>query len=110
MARGSHLLGLSLSGSKVHHQDPLHLECVLLPQRHVQLNRDSGMLASELASLWRYLLLDGGLPSVSLRLLPSVMSVTLLLKEVGFYSWRRWPRGDRHHGLNSRSILHPSCG
>jgi hypothetical protein len=30
-SRGSHLLGLSLSGGEVYNQDPLHLRCVLMP-------------------------------------------------------------------------------
>jgi hypothetical protein len=68
--RGSHLLGLSLSGGEVHHQDPLCLKHGLTPWWHVQLNHGSGLLVSELASPWHYLLLGGGLPSVGLCLLP----------------------------------------
>jgi hypothetical protein len=76
--RGSHLLSLSLSGGEVHHQDPLRLESGLMSCRRVQLNCGSGLLADELASLWRCLLLDGRLLSASLRLLPPLMSVMSL--------------------------------
>jgi hypothetical protein len=43
---GCHFLGLSLSGGEVHHQDPLRLERELVPQRRVQLDIGSGLLAS----------------------------------------------------------------
>jgi hypothetical protein len=48
------------------------------------LNHGSGLHAGELASPWRYLLLDGGLPSTGLRLLTSMMSMLSLDEEVGF--------------------------
>jgi hypothetical protein len=94
--RGSYLLGLSLSGGEVHNHDPLH--------------HGNGSLTSELASPWCCLLLDDGLTSVGLRLLPSMMSVTSPEREVGFRPWRHHPQGNRHHGLNGRSILHSWCG
>jgi hypothetical protein len=100
--KGRHLLSMSLSGGKVHHQDPLCLVRGLVLQWHMRLNRGSGMLAGELVSPWRYPLLDDGLPSAGLHLLPPVMSVTLPKREDGFH-----PRGNRHHGW---SILHPWCG
>jgi hypothetical protein len=47
------LLGLGLSGSEVHHQDPLHFEGRLIPRRRVWLNRSSGLLVAEPALPWR---------------------------------------------------------
>jgi hypothetical protein len=76
----------------------------------VWLNCSSDLLAGELASLWRCLLLGGGLSSTSSRLLSSVMSVTLLKGEATFWPWRHRPRGNRHHGLCGRSVLYPWCG
>jgi hypothetical protein len=81
--RGSHILGLSLSGG-VHHQDPLCLECGLTPRLHVWLNRSSGLLAGELALSWLYLLLSDGLPSAGLCLLRPLMSMTSLEREADF--------------------------
>jgi hypothetical protein len=66
--RGSHLLGLSLSGGKVHHPDPLLLEHWLMPRRRVQLDHGSGLLASELALPCCCPLLGGQLPRKGLLL------------------------------------------
>jgi hypothetical protein len=82
--RGGHLLGLSLCGGEVHHQDPLRLKHGLVPWWCMWLNHGSGLHAGELASPWRYLLLDGGLPSTGLRLLTSMMCMLSLDEEVGF--------------------------
>jgi hypothetical protein len=81
--RGSHFLGLSLSGGKVHRQDPLRLEHGLVLWRHMLLDRGSALLAGELASLWCCLWLSSGLPSTDLCLLPSLMSMVLLEREAG---------------------------
>jgi hypothetical protein len=72
--------------------------------------RGSGLLAGELASLWHYPLLGSGLLSADLRLLPPVMSVMSLEREASFWLWHRRPRGNRHRGLSSRSVLHPWYG
>jgi hypothetical protein len=52
--RGSHLLGLSLSGGEVPHQDPLRLKCGLTLGQCVRLNRGSGSLTvvPPLAQRW----------------------------------------------------------
>jgi hypothetical protein len=84
VGRGRHLLGLSLSGGEVHHQDPLRLMC--------------GLLADELASPWHYPLLGGGLPSTGLRLLPPVTSLTSLEREAYCHPW-----GNRRRGLSGLS-------
>jgi hypothetical protein len=108
--RGCHLLVLSLSGGEDHNQDLLCLECRLTPWRHMRLNCGSGLLAGELALPRCYLLLDGGLPSVGLCLMPPLTSVTSLEKEGSFKPWSHRPRGNCHHGLSGRSVLHPQCG
>jgi hypothetical protein len=71
-------------GGEAHHQDPLHLKHGLLPRRCVWLDCGSGLLASELASSWRCLLLGGRMLSTDLHLLPSVTSMVSLDGEVGF--------------------------
>jgi hypothetical protein len=103
---GSRLLGLSLSGGEVHHQDPLHLVCGLVPRWRLQLNCSSVSVGSELASLWRCLLLGDGLRSTSLCLLPFVTSVTSLEREADFRPHHRHPWGNHCHGFNGRSALH----
>jgi hypothetical protein len=108
--RGSHLLVLSLSGGKVHHQDPLHLKCGLAPRRCMQLECGSGLLASELASQWRCLLLASGLLSTSLHWLPPVMSMISFKREANYRPGCRCSWGDRPRGLSSQIILHPWCG
>jgi hypothetical protein len=102
-----HLLSLSLSGNEVHHQDPLHLGCGLAPWWRVQLNRSSNLLAGALASPWRCSSPGGGLPSMGLRSLPFMTIVMSLRREAGFRSWYHRPRGNYHHGLSGRSVLHP---
>jgi hypothetical protein len=109
-ARGSPLLGLSLSEGKVHNQDPLCLVYGLAPRCHVRLNHGSNLLIGELASPWRWPLLHCGLPSGGLHLLPHVMSVTSLKMKVGFPPWRYHPWGNRRRGLSGRSVLHPWHG
>jgi hypothetical protein len=59
--------------------------------RHVRLNYGSGLLASELASLSRCLLLGGGLPSMGLCLMPTLISMTLLMVESS-----SWPEQPEH--------------
>jgi hypothetical protein len=108
--RGSHFLGPSLSGGKVHHQDPLCLERGLMLWRHVQLDRGSGLLASKLASPWHCLWLGGGLPSMSLHLLTPLKSVALLEGEAGVRPRPGRPRWSRRHGLSAWSVLRPWCG
>jgi hypothetical protein len=108
--RGSHLLGLSLSGGEFHHQDPLRLVCGLAPRWWVRLNRGSGLHADKLASLWRCPLLGGRLLSAGLRLLPPMTSTTSLEREAGFWPCCRHPRGNCHHDLSGRSVIHPWCG
>jgi hypothetical protein len=103
--RRSHLFGPSLSGGEVHHQDPLCLKRGLVLWRHMWLNHGSGLLTGELALPWHRLLLGGGLPSTSLHLMPSTMSVTPLNGEVGFWPWHNSLHGNRHHGLMRTSIL-----
>jgi hypothetical protein len=78
------LLGTSLSGGKVHHQEPLHLVFGLMAWQRMQLNRDSGLLVGELASLWHCPLLDSGLSSAGLRLLPLMISMMSLKTEANF--------------------------
>jgi hypothetical protein len=102
-SRGTHLLGLSLSGGELHHQDPLHLECRLALWRCVWLNHGSGWLAGELASPWRCLLLDGALLSASLHLLPSVTSMTSPKREAGAFSIR----GVVVTGVSGAPVSHP---
>jgi hypothetical protein len=63
VGRGSRSLGLSLGGGEVHHQDPLRLGCRLAPQWLEQQGRDYRLLAGELVSSLRHLLLGAGLPS-----------------------------------------------
>jgi hypothetical protein len=69
--RGSHPLGLSLSGGEVHHQEPLCLVCGLVPRQHVRLNHGSGLLVGEIGSAW--------------CLQPPVMGMTSLEREAGFW-------------------------
>jgi hypothetical protein len=107
---GSHFLCLSLGGGKIHHQDPLHLKCGLIPRRRMWLDRGGGMLTGELALSWHCLLLSCGMSSTSLDLLPSVTSMASLDREVGFRPWCHRPQGNHHHGLCGYSILHPWCG
>jgi hypothetical protein len=76
----------------------------------MRLNHDNGLLAGELASLWRCLLLGGGLSSTGLRLLPPVTSVMSLEREVDFRPWHCRLRGNHHRGLSGQSVLHPWCG
>jgi hypothetical protein len=108
--RGSHLLGLSLSGGEVHHQDHLYLECRLTPRWHMRRNHGSDLLAGELASSWHCLLLGGELPSTSLRLLPSVMRVMSFEREAGFRPRCHCSRGNCQRGLSGWSVIHPWCG
>jgi hypothetical protein len=51
---------------------------------HVRLNRDSGLLAGDLASTWHCLLLGGGLSITGLCLLSPMMSMMLLEREASF--------------------------
>jgi hypothetical protein len=44
------LLGLGLSGNKVHHQDPLRLERRFALRQRVWLNHSSGLLVSKVTS------------------------------------------------------------
>jgi hypothetical protein len=108
--RGRQLLGLCLSGGKVHHQDPLYLKCGLMPRRHVRLNRGSDLLAGELASQCCYLLIGSGLLSMSLHLLPSMTSMMSLKRDTGFRPRHHHPWWNRRCGLNGQSVLHPWCG
>jgi hypothetical protein len=67
----------------------------------MRLDRGSGLLAGELASPWRCLLLGGVLPSTGLRLLP--LAKCGIAEEGGWYStvappsavepssWLEWP-------------------
>jgi hypothetical protein len=48
------------------------------------LNRDSGLLAGDLASTWHCLLLGGGLSITGLCLLSPMMSMMLLEREASF--------------------------
>jgi hypothetical protein len=80
-----------------------------MPQRRMWLNHGSGQPASELVSPWRCRLLDSELLSTGLYLLPSMMSVTLLNGEVGFWLWQSHTHGN-HHRLCSRSYLYQWCG
>jgi hypothetical protein len=109
VGRGRHLIGMSLSGVKVHHQDPLHLECGVAPWWGMWFNHGSDLLSGELASPWRCPLLDGGLPRTGLRLLPPMMSVMSLGREVGFWTLRCHPQGNCRHGLSGQSIIHLWC-
>jgi hypothetical protein len=68
--KGSHLLGLSLSGGEVHDQGPLCLQCGLAQRRCVQLNHGSGLLTGKLASPLCYHLHGSGLLGTGLHLLP----------------------------------------
>jgi hypothetical protein len=65
----------------------------------MQLDHGSGLLVGELASLWRCLLLDGGLWSTSSRLLPLPTSAALLEREADIQPRRRHLRWNWHHGL-----------
>jgi hypothetical protein len=108
--RGSHFVGLSLSGGEEHHQDPLFLESGLMLRPCEQLGHSNGLLADELASPLCYLFLSGGLSSTDLRLLTPMTSAMSHEREVGVRLWHRCPRWNHRCGLSGRSILHPSCG
>jgi hypothetical protein len=109
-SRGSHIIGLSLSGGEVHHQDPLCLEYGLVPQRCVRLNHGKDLLAGELASPWCCLLLGSGLPSMGLLLLPPMMRVVSSEREASIWPRCHHPRGNRCRGLSGRSVIHQWCG
>jgi hypothetical protein len=109
-ANQGEFLSLSLSGGDVHHQDPLRLECRLVPWWCMRLDHGSVLLTSELASPWHCLLLDGGLPSTGLRLLPPLMSVALHGREAYIRPRCRHPWWNCRGDLSGQSILHPWCG
>jgi hypothetical protein len=109
-AWGNLFLSRSLSGGEVHHQDPLRLKRGLMPRRHMRLDRGSRLLTGELASPWHCLLLSSGLLSIGLLLVPFLMSVVLLEREVDIWPRRYHPGWNRHRGQSGRSFLHQWCG
>jgi hypothetical protein len=76
----------------------------------MRLDRDSGLLADELALLWHYLLLDYGLLSMGLCSLPLLTSVSLLKGEADIQLQLHHLRWNHRYGLSGRSVLHPWCG
>jgi hypothetical protein len=90
-------------GGEVHHQNPLRVECGLVPYQRVWLDRGSGLLAGKLASPWHCILHNGGLSSMGLRFLPPpppMTSVALLEREADIWPWHHRPRWNHHHGLS----------
>jgi hypothetical protein len=81
--RGSDFLHPSLSGGKIHHQDPHCLERGLASRQRERLNHGGALHAGELASPGRGLLFGGGPLSPSLRLPPAMMSAMSLEVEAG---------------------------
>jgi hypothetical protein len=110
MSRKGQLLGLSLGGGEVHHQDPLRPERRLVLRWRIWLNSDSGLLADEVASSWRWPLLGCGMLSIGLRPLPFMTNVESLGGEVNFWLWHHHQQGKPHRGLWGQSILHPWGG
>jgi hypothetical protein len=76
----------------------------------MRLAHSSGLLVVELASLWCYLLLGGGMPSMGLSSLHLLTATSLLKRVVGIQSQRRQLGWNHHHGLSGRSILDLWCG
>jgi hypothetical protein len=76
----------------------------------IRLGRIDRSLAGELASSSHYLVLDIRLPTAGSRLLPLLMGLLSLKRELGVWLWHYGLQHDRHHGLRGLSVLQPWCG
>jgi hypothetical protein len=106
---GSYSLGLSSGGDKVHHQDPLYLERMLVSGQLKRLGHHDCLLAGELALPLRRLALGIDLLSVGSRSLVLPKGMMSLRRELGVRPRHDGLRQNRHHGLSGQSVLRPWC-